>query len=119
MAEALVSIKRIQNFMLFEDTDIVDKSAIDPKTNYDGSNQSTVKEDGKVLDEQLENDEAEKQPLISNGHATLSEAGIIISNVKAKWDPNSTEYTLDDVNLRVQPGTLVAIIGPVGAGKSR
>ncbi|KAM7361614.1 putative multidrug resistance-associated protein lethal(2)03659 [Cochliomyia hominivorax] len=118
LAEALVSIKRIQNFMLYEDTDIVDKSALDPKGIYDGSNQSTVKDDGKVLDENLENEDTEKEPLLSNGHATLSEAGIIISNVKAKWDSNSTEYTLDDVNLRVQPGTLVAIIGPVGAGKS-
>lgn len=99
--------------MQYEDTDIVDKSA----TN--GNNQSTVNDDDKALDEKLENEDAEKVPLILNSHATLSEAGIIISNVKAKWDPNSTEYTLDDVNLRVQPGTLVAIIGPVGAGKSR
>ncbi|KNC31637.1 putative multidrug resistance-associated protein lethal(2)03659 [Lucilia cuprina] len=119
LAESLVSIKRIQNYMLYEETDIVDKSAVDFKPNYDRSNQSTVvKGDDKVLDENLETEDAEKEPLISNGHATLSEAGIIISNVKAKWNPNSTEYTLDDVNLRVQPGTLVAIIGPVGAGKS-
>lgn len=113
LAETLVSIKRIQNFMQYEETDVVDKSA--EYINYDGSNQSTVKEDDKILEEE----DAEKQPLVSNGHATLSEAGIIINKVKAKWDPSATEYTLDDVNLRVQPGTLVAIIGPVGAGKSR
>lgn len=113
LAETLVSIKRIQNFMQYEETDVVDKSA--EYINYEGSNQSTVKEDDKILEEE----DAEKQPLVSNGHATLSEAGIIINKVKAKWDPSATEYTLDDVNLRVQPGTLVAIIGPVGAGKSR
>nr|XP_013098632.1 unnamed protein product [Stomoxys calcitrans] len=113
LAETLVSIKRIQNFMLYEETDVVDKSV--DYLNYDGSNQSTVgKEDDKILEEE----DPEKQPLVSNGHAILSEAGIIISKVKAKWDQSSTEYTLDDVNLRVQPGTLVAIIGPVGAGKS-
>lgn len=99
--------------MQYEETDVVDKSA--EYINYEGSNQSTVKEDDKILEEE----DAEKQPLVSNGHATLSEAGIIINKVKAKWDPSATEYTLDDVNLRVQPGTLVAIIGPVGAGKSR
>ncbi|XP_017474881.1 PREDICTED: probable multidrug resistance-associated protein lethal(2)03659 isoform X4 [Rhagoletis zephyria] len=112
LAEALVSIKRIQKFMLYEETDIVDKSVDNP--NYPGSNQSTVlKDDEKALD----GHEPEKA-FASNGHATLSEAGIVLSNVKAKWDRNSAEYTLDDVNLRVQPGTLVAIIGPVGSGKS-
>lgn len=123
MAETMVSIKRIQSYMLYEETDIVDESANNLKGNYDGSNESTVvKGDGKVLDEkfEVENEaEAEKEPLISNGHATLSEAGICINHVHAKWDTKSTEYTLEDVNLRVQPGTLVAIIGPVGAGKSR
>lgn len=100
--------------MLYEETQVVDKSA--DYINYDGSNQSTVvKDDDKILEEE----DAEKQPLVSNGHATLSQAGIFISNVKAKWDPDVSEYTLDDVNLRVQPGTLVAIIGPVGSGKSR
>lgn len=119
LAETLVSIKRIQNYMQYEETEVVDNSAVDLAANYDSSNQSTVKDGEKDLEENLENDEAEKAPLISNGHATLSEAGIIISNVKTKWDPNSAEYTLEDVNLRVQPGTLVAIIGPVGSGKSR
>ncbi|XP_067646399.1 probable multidrug resistance-associated protein lethal(2)03659 [Eurosta solidaginis] len=112
LAEALVSIKRIQKFMLYEETDIVDKSADNP--NYPGSNQSTVvKADEKALDTLKP-----EKTFASNGHATLSEAGIVLSNVRAKWDVKSTEYTLDDVNLRVQPGTLVAIIGPVGSGKS-
>lgn len=100
--------------MQYEETDVADKSS--DYITYDGSNQSTmVKGDDKILEEE----DMEKQPLVSNGNAVLSEAGIIISNVKAKWDSESAEYTLDDVNLRVQPGTLVAIIGPVGAGKSR
>lgn len=116
MAETLVSIKRIQNYMMYEETDVVDKSLDTLDANYPGSNQSTViKDDDKVLDD----DEAEKEPLVANSHAVLSEAGIIINNLKAKWDPKASELTLDDVNLRVQPGTLVAIIGPVGAGKSR
>ncbi|KAL9890469.1 probable multidrug resistance-associated protein lethal(2)03659 [Glossina fuscipes] len=115
LAETLVSIKRIQNYMMYEETDVVDKSLDTLDANYPGSNQSTViKDDDKVLDD----DEAEKEPLVANSHAVLSEAGIIINNLKAKWDPKASELTLDDVNLRVQPGTLVAIIGPVGAGKS-
>lgn len=123
MAETLVSVKRIQTYMQYEEADIAEQSTSDLKFNYDGSNESTVvKGDNKALDEkfEVENEaDAEKEPLISNGHAMLSEAGISINHVNAKWDPKSTEYTLEDVSLRAQPGTLVAIIGPVGAGKSR
>lgn len=50
--------------------------------------------------------------------AHLSAAGVQVSDIKARWDTENTEYTLNNVNLRVQPGTLVAIIGPVGSGKS-
>lgn len=50
--------------------------------------------------------------------AHLSEAGINVKNVTARWDAENTEETLENVNLLVQPGTLVAIIGPVGSGKS-
>ncbi|KAJ6635777.1 putative multidrug resistance-associated protein lethal [Pseudolycoriella hygida] len=50
--------------------------------------------------------------------AHLSEAGINVKNVTARWDKENYEETLDNVNLLVQPGTLVAIIGPVGSGKS-
>lgn len=113
MAEALVSIKRIQKYMMYEETEVRDKSNDMEASTFPGSNQSTVvNEDHKLMEEENE------KLFNANSHATLSEAGIIISNLKAKWDSNQTEYTLDDVNLRVQPGTLVAIIGPVGAGKS-
>lgn len=48
----------------------------------------------------------------------LSEAGINVKNVTARWDKENSEETLENVNLLVQPGTLAAIIGPVGSGKS-
>lgn len=99
--------------MLAEETNVRDKSHDDPLISNPASNQSTIRGDEHDLD--LEPNEKH----ISNGNATLSEAGVIISNLKAKWDESVPEYTLDDVNLRVQPGTLLAIIGPVGAGKSR
>ena len=48
----------------------------------------------------------------------LSDAGVIVEKAVARWDAKATELTLDGVDLHVQPGTLVAVIGPVGAGKS-
>jgi len=40
-----------------------------------------------------------------------------ISNATAKWTQNETENCLRHINLTVGSGQLVAIIGPVGAGK--
>jgi len=42
---------------------------------------------------------------------------IDISNATAKWTQNETENCLRHINLTVSSGQLVAIIGPVGAGK--
>lgn len=120
VAEALVSIKRIQKYMLYDETSVRDKSLDNAElieNEVTTSNQSTIVKGQNTINGN--GTQQEKQPtVIANGNATLSEAGIIISNLRAKWNPASTEYTLDDVNLRVQPGTLVAIIGPVGSGKS-
>jgi len=40
-----------------------------------------------------------------------------MSNASAKWTDAQIENTLENINLTVTPGRLVAIIGPVGAGK--
>lgn len=37
--------------------------------------------------------------------AHLSEAGINVKNVTARWDKENSEETLENVNLLVQPGT--------------
>lgn len=43
---------------------------------------------------------------------------IVLQNVEAKWVPNGTENTLKNINLNVTERQLVAVIGPVGSGKS-
>lgn len=40
-----------------------------------------------------------------------------ISNATTKWTTDQKLNTLENINLSVKPGQLVAIIGPVGAGK--
>lgn len=42
---------------------------------------------------------------------------ILISNATAKWSPDQTENTLNDIELSVDSGRLAAIIGSVGSGK--
>ena len=43
---------------------------------------------------------------------------INMENITGKWNPQETEETLENVNLRTKPGQLLAIIGSVGSGKT-
>lgn len=44
---------------------------------------------------------------------------IRMTNVYAKWSEKSGDDSLSNVNINVEKGRLLAIIGPVGAGKVR
>lgn len=106
LAEAIVSIRRIQNFMLYEEmADVSADGKFVSSTSLDDSSSDT--------DDDLTQEEMDKMAT-----AHLSQAGVIIKNLKTRWNEASTDYTLDNVNLRAQPGTLVAVIGTVGSGKS-
>lgn len=52
-----------------------------------------------------------------NDNEQSNDLGIVISNATAKWTDAQTDNSLENINLTVRPGRLVAIIGPVGAGK--
>ncbi|CAI6361191.1 unnamed protein product [Macrosiphum euphorbiae] len=103
-AELLVSIKRFENFLLREEKD---KRPISQK------NTTTLLEKSSNGIE-MPNNNSSKQ----NDTEQLSNSSIVVSNATAKWSDNQTDNTLENINLTVRPGRLVAIIGPVGAGKS-
>ncbi|KAF2882882.1 hypothetical protein ILUMI_23292 [Ignelater luminosus] len=77
VAEALVAIKRIEQFMLYEE-----KEDIIPVTNA----KSTV--------------------------------AIALNNITAKWNPNSVDDALTNLNVMIEKGKLIGVIGTVGSGKS-
>lgn len=52
-----------------------------------------------------------------NGTLQSNNLRINISNVTAKWIQDEIENSLRRINLTVKTGQLVAVIGPVGAGK--
>ncbi|CAH1183645.1 unnamed protein product [Phaedon cochleariae] len=94
LAESAVSIKRIETFMLTDETTVGDPTILDPllhtkpkKYNVRHSFPST----------------SEDEPFVRVVH------GI------AKY---GEDVCLDDINLEVYPGKLTAVVGPVGAGKS-
>ncbi|XP_022899785.2 ATP-binding cassette sub-family C member 4-like isoform X1 [Onthophagus taurus] len=47
-----------------------------------------------------------------------SKGSIKIKNVKASWIPNPIIDTLSNITLNIKPGSLTAIVGTVGSGKT-
>jgi ABC-type multidrug transport system fused ATPase/permease subunit len=82
-----------------------------------------------MLYEERDLEAVEHVPAAKNGpqHNGLSNVGeeesialgIRITNATAQWTPVSHEKTLSKVTVDIKPGMLVAVIGPVGAGKVR
>lgn len=65
---------------------------------------------------------AVRKPIVINNDTAnnaeqTNDLGIVVSDVTAKWTDAQTENSLENINLTVRPGRLVAVIGPVGAGK--
>ncbi|RZC33096.1 multidrug resistance-associated protein [Asbolus verrucosus] len=55
---------------------------------------------------------------IQNNTKTTNRNGINIENATAKWSQDSIQNTLSDINFEAKPNEIVAIIGPIGSGKS-
>lgn len=90
VAEALVSIRRIQKFLMCDET-ILESIEFKPKNGL-------------------------AEP---NGILPLSkEKGIMMKNVTAKWNNEVSDNTLSGISVKVVPGRLLAVIGPVGSGKT-
>ncbi|XP_017117181.1 probable multidrug resistance-associated protein lethal(2)03659 [Drosophila elegans] len=104
-AETLVSIKRIQKFLESGETEIPDNRLENSKAEED-------------LDEAEEKLLGTPLPAITTDKNLHSSARLSITGLKAKWDSKSPDYTLNGVSLRVEPGTLLAIVGHTGSGKS-
>ncbi|XP_025204473.1 probable multidrug resistance-associated protein lethal(2)03659 isoform X2 [Melanaphis sacchari] len=104
LAELKMSLKRLQNFMLLEEKD---------------SEIPNILKSAKPLKiEAIESDNITDNIDVKKNTKSLNGVSIVISNATAKWTDNQTSNTLENINLNIIPGSLVAIIGPVGAGKS-
>lgn len=97
----------LQNFLLYEekDTQVANRSKADKASNG-------------VRKPIIINDNIKPNNLVDeNDTEESNDLGIVVSNATAKWTDAQTENSLENINLIVIPGRLVAIIGPVGAGK--
>ncbi|CAH2068680.1 unnamed protein product, partial [Iphiclides podalirius] len=153
IAEATISIKRLQNFMLYEDTckpvpglaeiqTAVKKKAKEGKEDMEGresvvsnKGEMEVKDEKKPVPEVPEKEKLDEAK--GNGNATIAPLesgeeddeelamrveedarGVRLKHATAKWIVSNAENTLTDMSLTIKPGKLIAVIGPVGAGKS-
>ena len=66
-----------------------------------------------MLDELKSDSHIERDITTQTGDCHVS-----INNVTARWDQASNQATLSNITAHVEPGKLLAVIGPVGAGKS-
>ncbi|XP_066143763.1 probable multidrug resistance-associated protein lethal(2)03659 isoform X2 [Euwallacea fornicatus] len=90
VAEAMVSIGRLNKFMQYSETETA-------RASKEANIQSTTSQESGTKKNQFE---------------------IYIKNAYAKWTESMSENTLADISLMVPSGGLLAVIGPVGSGKS-
>ncbi|XP_066155396.1 probable multidrug resistance-associated protein lethal(2)03659 [Euwallacea fornicatus] len=95
VAEVNVSIMRVQQFLNYEEVESVDNFALNKEiilNGSHGSNGSLIKREGPPK--------------------------VVLKNVCAKWSEEAIENTLENISLSITSNQLVAVVGPVGAGKS-
>ncbi|XP_044316417.1 probable multidrug resistance-associated protein lethal(2)03659 [Drosophila rhopaloa] len=104
-AETLVSMKRVEKFLKSGETEV-------------SNDRVECSKAGGELDEAETKLLGTPLPATSTDKQNHSNAYLSITGLTAKWDTNSPDYTLNGVSLRVEPGTLLAIVGHTGSGKS-
>ena len=103
VAEARISIQRLNKFLLYDENQLHARSA---QTHNGPTAPLTLNNVNKNI--------------IGN-HSDVVEddcKGVSIKCVTAKWTDDVADNTLNELNLRVRPGKLLAVIGPVGSGKT-
>ena len=73
-----------------------------------------------IISEELQNHviENSKNEYDSHPHSESTTLDLDLTNISAKWDPDSNEEILKKINFSTNRGSLTAIIGQVGSGKS-
>lgn len=98
----------LKNFLLYEEKDKQDTNIPDCDKATTDSNQKTNNNNPSSYNTKGQHERVHNRNV-----------GIVVSNASAKWLSSQSKYSLRNVSLTVRPGRLVAIIGPVGAGKVR
>ncbi|KMQ90611.1 multidrug resistance-associated protein, partial [Lasius niger] len=129
VAEAMVSIKRLQQFMMYDEMESPKTVKENANENYkenanesykENTNENYKKNANENYKENAKKDliNHEKSDRVTTDQPDYIEHCISIENGSAKWVDYEREDTLQNINIKVRPGELFAVVGQVGAGKS-
>ncbi|XP_039296327.1 multidrug resistance-associated protein 4-like [Nilaparvata lugens] len=122
IAEAMVSTKRLQKFMMYEEIQDTSYTCAATNSNSEDNGKQMNDVDKTKSDNTKENGTSkENGPMgvsVTINPKESGEAAIVMDKLTAKWTPDLTENTLNNINLKLPHGSLMAVIGLVGAGKS-
>ncbi|XP_030767940.1 multidrug resistance-associated protein 4-like isoform X2 [Sitophilus oryzae] len=111
IAETVVSIKRIQDFLLTDESLAGDRAIMDPEMT------ELVSKSRVISTRDLGATSSRKFDLRDMDDFKSSEEFYLVKIFRAiaKYGEN---MCLDNINIQIKAGELVAVVGPVGAGKS-
>ncbi|KAK7872348.1 hypothetical protein R5R35_002792 [Gryllus longicercus] len=114
-AETYVTIQRLQTFLLLgENAPAVGPPAAAPVQPLGGGDDPKKQKEAVKEEKEKEKEAEGAGPLAVPGAPAGS---VALARVAARWGGAAAD-TLRDVSVRVVPGRLCAVIGPVGSGKS-
>ncbi|XP_072034829.1 ATP-binding cassette sub-family C member 4-like [Amphiura filiformis] len=107
--ESRISIKRIQAFLELEE--------LSPKTDRKSPSNGDLHMNSIMLHNK-DGEESQENMELSETQSK-SDVGINVTNLTGSWEMGEDAMlTLEDLSFSVGPGELLAVIGPVGCGKS-
>ncbi|KAF9928278.1 hypothetical protein FBU30_002500 [Linnemannia zychae] len=109
--DAYVALKRIETFLLAEDANPI--SPPDPSHEY-----ALSMENASFMWDQLSADSEGSTDTLVPGHSNLSGEGTKTTTKGVHDEESVTVNYLDKINLKIPRGSLIAVVGPVGSGKS-
>ncbi|XP_068086467.1 ATP-binding cassette subfamily C member 4 isoform X2 [Anabrus simplex] len=131
-SEGWVSVKRVRQFLMCEELPTLPSGSTEPKPPKDVMQNGTLDQQAPGEEQFLMHEElptipsrsTEPKPAKDVQSNTLDkpvpgdEVVVKFHGLTAKWNQGSDDNTLSNINLTVKKGQLVAVIGPVGSGKS-
>ncbi|KAG0281307.1 hypothetical protein BGZ96_001186 [Linnemannia gamsii] len=109
--DAYIALKRIQTFLLAEDASPI--PPLEPSHEY-----ALSMDNASFVWDQLSSDSESSDTLVPVKPKLSDTKGKPKETIKSANEEEETAAYLDKINLKIPRGALVAVVGPVGSGKS-